>query len=50
MLLASGIADEDDVDYEEAHLHDFSDCSVKRIRFMEATKVEMLRKSSENSD
>jgi hypothetical protein len=46
MLLASGIADEDDVDYEKAYLHDFSDWSVTRIRFMEATTVEMLRNSS----
>lgn len=47
ILLASGIAKEDDVDYEKAYLHDFSDWSVKRVRFMEATTVEMLRKSSQ---
>ena len=44
MLLASGIAKEDDIDYEEAFLHDFSDMSMKRIRFMEATTVNMLPK------
>jgi hypothetical protein len=50
MLLASGIANEDDVDYDEEYLHDFSGWSVKSIRPMEATTVDMLRKSSEKSD
>jgi len=45
-LLASGIADEDDVDYEKADLDDFSGWTVKRIRFMEATTVKALRKIS----
>ena len=45
MLLASGIAKEDDVDYERADLYDFSGWTVKRIRFMEATTVKALRKN-----
>jgi hypothetical protein len=48
MLLAPGIVNEDDVDYEKAYLHDFSGWSVKRVRFMEATTVDMLRNSSGN--
>ena len=46
MLLASGVAKEDDVDYEKANLDDFSGWTVKRIRFMEATTVKALRKLS----